>query len=171
MTDTEQWLSNGLCVLCRRKEYCKKICGAKKRAKSRLEKNIRDYMQKNFQDINKNMLRAQAAAGAFERVCEAKEIADEVVADVLDRCRKLAQVSNNPQFVYIEAHLENLHKGSMAPQDFMTALENANREQPYIGIDGKPIDGMMAIERRLQALENAYDENADSAEMREHPRI
>jgi len=159
MTDTEQWLSNGMCALCRRKEYCKKICGAKKRAKIRFEKNIQDMMRKNFQDINKNILRAQAAAGAFERVCEAKEIPDEVVADVLDRCKKLAQVSNNPQFAYIEAHLENLHKGAMTPQDFMTALENANREQPYMGIDGKPIDGMMAIERRLQALENAYDES------------
>ena len=83
------------------------------------------------------------------------------MADVLDRCKRLAQVSSNPQFAYIEAHLENLHKGTMAPQDFMTALENANRDQPYMGIDGKPIEVMMAIERRLQALENAYDENAD----------
>lgn len=37
--DTEQWLSNGLCYLCRRQEHCIKKCSPKKnRPKRRYEK-------------------------------------------------------------------------------------------------------------------------------------
>ena len=36
----ESWQTNGDCRECRRKPYCKKMCGAKKRRRDRIQEQI-----------------------------------------------------------------------------------------------------------------------------------
>ena len=52
--ETDQWLLNGECNKCRRQSYCKKKCGAIKRAwQAGLKQAVASALEKRMEEKNK----------------------------------------------------------------------------------------------------------------------
>lgn len=161
MDSTEQWLTEGKCELCRRKYYCKKDCTANKKVKEKWMRTVGKMVIDGRLGMQRNMQRSAAAIGAFLRVCKARGISEDTSQEMLNRCRKLALESNQPQYVYIDMLLENLHRPQMSLEECMNRMERTHKEQCNPGIIEKTVDNVIAAEKRLQEHDRGQEETEE----------